>query len=282
MDIVTRKKRCGSAGPPNLMSIIPPIIWNVSFPNTVTALRVNTSHVNKSNLGANFLYTSYFALGFCGSQSGTAYTEDYKDQDRTCASYDTYTEESFKNTDPMPFVNREDYGKAFGNPEAVGTCIEGKACNYDRIYPHIDECRAYALENKRHYWLVITRRDLKGEGWNFMVMTACFVCTADAVIYDATPTPPSPPDGDIRTQNVNVCSELDAPPSPLPPSPPASPSEGSLGVTIGIGVGVGVAVVGVGVAVAWYTGYLGARPPATPTLSKFPATFEVNLGGLTT
>lgn len=147
-------------------------------------------------------------------------------------------------------------------------------CAYERIYAHTDDCRAYALENERPYWLM--RTEIKIPETGSAIITFCAVCTADFTTKDS-PAIAIP----YVTQVSNVCVPSSGLSSGL--------SAGAIiGIVVGVLVGVGVVAAGV----ALYTGVttpaalsfglIGAKPTATPTLSKFPATFEVTLGGLKT
>jgi hypothetical protein len=243
------------------------IMLNFTFPN------FNESIVN-STLGGSSTDTVHVAIGRCSNEAGTDYMELHNQRDIMCASYKPYITEQFSYNEvtqlELPKVFKSDGADVFGSSDPSGDCTADKMCAYERIYAHTDDCRAYALENERSYWLMRIEANLISAN---SIFTLCAVCTADFTAEDVPAIPETP----LITQVSNVCV----------------PSSGlSVGAIIGIVVGVLVAVGVVAVGVALYTGVMtpaalsfgliGAKPTATSTLYKFPATFEVTLGGLKT
>ena len=254
------------------------ILLNLTFLGLVNYTPFNESVIN-STLGERSLATAHLAVGRCSSENGTDYNEEYDRSEIACASYEPYITEQFTTImtsllftfgyRSLPIVYKTGGADVFGGSDSSGECTSGKTCAYERIYAHTDDCRAYALDNERSYWLVRTEVHLQRISY---ITTFCAVCNADFTAEDA----PGRPNVSLDfTQVSNVC----VPSSGLSATPPPSHPPSIIGIVVVVLVGmslVGMSVVAAGVAL-----YIGAKPP-TPTLAKFPATFEVTLVGLKT
>ena len=271
---------------------------NLTMLNISQHLTITSTNVN--NQFSNLTYV-YWTMGHCSAPfpdwNFSIYDGRYYNlfHDRvtykSCATHKPFTTvEYFRQGVHLPFIYYSGpVSNPFGSIEAIGSCQANKLCAHDRIYANVDECRAYASKQGRSYWLQVEQQVLTSMEIHFI----CAICNADGETFDYE----HPVENDFEFVRSDVCSlppppspPPSSPPSPQPPSPPPScppPSSGNssgliVGATIGGVVGLGLLVA----AVAWLKsavrtptlsgGFTGANS-ATPTLKRFPATFEVNM-----
>jgi len=181
-----------------------------------------------------------------------------------------------------------------------GICVSNHWCsslddgsvNSTQSFLDSDDCNAYAYANNRKYtWLLYDGYRSTGAFYDRL----CIVCEADD---DGTPSKMST----VLGYEIQLCDPIvgspPPPPSPAPPPPPSPPppppphpppDDTAVIVVASVGGLVAVGVVASGVA-AYSGALLGSssstfstlspRTSRTPTLKRFPASFEVDMGRL--